>query len=355
IDVLDRNDYYPFGMNMQGVDSSFDTMGSFLNHKYNRKELQETGFYDYGWRQYMPDLGRWFGMDQLSEKYNSFSPYAYVTNNPAMFYDIDGRDMPGWLQSLWDATKYNQVTTFSGFDSSGSPSSISFGNTFSAENFTSFVNFLQGGGTGNYTFWTNSSSSTTASYNNAGMDVNVQGLIGNNINIKAGDFQRGFDEFVYNTDSFFDGVVNYPAIDFPGFLDKYYNGNLGYLEMAVKTYNKVPNVTKRAVAYNLSKMTPFKSGKIFQGTKAFMSKAGKVAGKLGKVSTALSMIAIGADIADDGNVKTSSLLNGGLLAVGIFIPGAAPFILAYGVLDYTFDIGDKLDAEFGSVNTHIYD
>ncbi|SDG66606.1 YD repeat-containing protein, partial [Epilithonimonas hungarica] len=31
IDVLDRNDYYPFGMNMQGVDSSFDTMGSFLN------------------------------------------------------------------------------------------------------------------------------------------------------------------------------------------------------------------------------------------------------------------------------------------------------------------------------------
>ncbi|MDP9955934.1 RHS repeat-associated protein [Epilithonimonas hungarica] len=96
IDVLDRNDYYPFGMNMQGVDSSFDTMGSFLNHKYNQKELQETGFYDYGWRQYMPDLGRWFGMDKLSETYSSTSPYAYVMNNPAMFIDPDGRVSYSW-------------------------------------------------------------------------------------------------------------------------------------------------------------------------------------------------------------------------------------------------------------------
>ncbi|WP_406567651.1 RHS repeat-associated core domain-containing protein, partial [Chryseobacterium oryctis] len=37
---------------------------------------------DYGWRQYMPDLGRWNGTDQLAEMYDSFSPYAYVMNNP---------------------------------------------------------------------------------------------------------------------------------------------------------------------------------------------------------------------------------------------------------------------------------
>ncbi|SDG27399.1 RHS repeat-associated core domain-containing protein [Epilithonimonas hungarica] len=186
IDVLDRNDYYPFGMNMQGVDSSFDTMGSFLNHKYNRKELQETGFYD--WRQYMPDLGRWFGVDKLAEKYHMMSPYGYTANNPIMYYDIDGRDMPGWLQNLWDATKYNQVTTFSGFDSSGSPSSISFGNTFSAENFTSFVNFLQGGGTGNYTFWTNGSGADSVGYSNGAYSGNIQGVVGNNIKIKDNGF-----------------------------------------------------------------------------------------------------------------------------------------------------------------------
>jgi RHS repeat-associated protein len=135
-EVLDRNDYYPFGMNMQGSVSAFDTTGAIANNKYNQKELQETGFYDYGWRQYMPDLGRWFGMDQLSEKYHKASPYAYVMNNPVMMYDPDGRDMemPGWLRKLWDATSNNQVTNFGGFDSSGNPSSISFGGSFSPEN-----------------------------------------------------------------------------------------------------------------------------------------------------------------------------------------------------------------------------
>jgi len=37
-------------------------------------------------------LGRWFGMDQLSEKFHTASPYAYVMNNPAMLIDPDGRD-----------------------------------------------------------------------------------------------------------------------------------------------------------------------------------------------------------------------------------------------------------------------
>jgi len=182
-EVLDRNDYYPFGMNMQGYSSAFDSAGGIYNNKYNQKELQETGFYDYGWRQYMPDLGRWFGMDQLSEKYHMMSPYAYAANNPAMYYDIDGRDMPGWLQQLWDGTKNNEITTFGGFDSSGSPSSISFGGSFSAAQFTSFVNFLSNGGTGNFTFWTNGSGQDMGSYNNSGMSVSMQGVVGYNINI----------------------------------------------------------------------------------------------------------------------------------------------------------------------------
>ena len=175
---------------MQGYSSAFDRAGGVYNYKYNQKELQETGFYDYGWRQYMPDLGRWFGMDQLSEKYHMASPYAYAVNNPVMFYDIDGRDLPGWLQNLWDATKNNQVTTFSGFGSDGSPSSVSFGGSFSSSQFTSFVNFLQGGGTGNFTFWTvNASMSSSYNSSQGAYDSTMDLGIGYNINItdsKAG-------------------------------------------------------------------------------------------------------------------------------------------------------------------------
>ncbi|WP_139166633.1 RHS repeat-associated core domain-containing protein [Epilithonimonas hungarica] len=183
IDVLDRNDYYPFGMNMQGVDSSFDTMGSFLNHKYNRKELQETGFYDYGWRQYMPDLGRWFGMDKLSETYSSTSPYAYVMNNPAMNFDPDGRYTQGsgdnWLQDMWDNT-----TSYSSWTNTGNGSFTGGEIGMTSEQFTSFFNFLSGGGSGSYTYWTNAPGRDMGGYNSSGMSVSMYGVDAHKITIK---------------------------------------------------------------------------------------------------------------------------------------------------------------------------
>lgn len=94
IDVLDKNDYYPFGMNHLDLDAgSFFGQGSYKNYKYNGKELQETGMYDYGARMYMPDIGRWGVVDELAEKFNRHTPYAYVVNDPINGIDPDGRDV----------------------------------------------------------------------------------------------------------------------------------------------------------------------------------------------------------------------------------------------------------------------
>ena len=141
--------------------------------------------YDYGWRMYMPDIARWNGMDQLSEKFHNASPYAYVMNNPVMFFDPDGRDMApstgNWLQDMWNATD-----SYSYWTNNGNGAFVG-GNVkggMSHENFTNFYNFLAGGGTGSYTYWTGGAMPSSTYSNIGGINhENIQGLVGHKVNI----------------------------------------------------------------------------------------------------------------------------------------------------------------------------
>ncbi len=96
LEITDANDYYPFGMNHLRTGNSFFGKGIYQNYKYNGKELQETGMYDYGARFYMSDIGRWGVVDLLAEKMRRWSPYNYAFDNPIIFTDPDGRAPDGW-------------------------------------------------------------------------------------------------------------------------------------------------------------------------------------------------------------------------------------------------------------------
>jgi len=90
LEITDVNNYYAFGMNhIGGLQKG--GLGGYQNYKYNGKELQETGMYDYGARFYMPDIGRWGVIDPLAETTRRVNPYNYALNNPIMFIDPDGR------------------------------------------------------------------------------------------------------------------------------------------------------------------------------------------------------------------------------------------------------------------------
>ncbi len=102
-EILQENHYYPFGMVM----NSIGTQNGNNPYFYNGKELQDLSqFYDYGFRQLDPQLGRWFCVDKLAEWTVSVSPYAYVSNNPINHYDIlgladDGLVNPGFPDDTW--------------------------------------------------------------------------------------------------------------------------------------------------------------------------------------------------------------------------------------------------------------
>ncbi len=124
IEVLEENNYYPFGLKHEGYNALAGNPS--YQYKYNGKELQETGMYDYGARFYMPDIGRWGVIDPLAEKMTRFSPYNYAFNNPIRFIDPDGReakdiykmDKSGNL--TWMAeSKTDVIYTEKNFDSSG--------------------------------------------------------------------------------------------------------------------------------------------------------------------------------------------------------------------------------------------
>jgi RHS repeat-associated protein len=100
------DNYYPFGLAF----NSYSRENSSPNeYKYNGKEEQtELGlnWLDYGWRMYDPTIARWNGIDGMSEKYVSSSPYHYAGNNPVRNYDIDGNEFTEagkkWAKRLWD-------------------------------------------------------------------------------------------------------------------------------------------------------------------------------------------------------------------------------------------------------------
>ncbi|AZA52351.1 RHS repeat-associated core domain-containing protein [Chryseobacterium sp. G0201] len=86
-EIVEVNNYYPFGL----LHNYTVTTQNAYQYKYNGKELQESGMYDYGVRMYMADIGRWGVVDPLAEKSRRWSPYTYAYNNPIRFVDPDGR------------------------------------------------------------------------------------------------------------------------------------------------------------------------------------------------------------------------------------------------------------------------
>jgi len=141
-EIVESNTYYPFGL----LHNYTATTQNVYQYKYNGKELQESGMYDYGARMYMPDLGRWGVVDPLAESYRRWSPYHYAMNNPVKFTDPDGMgsyDENGeWHSEMEDFWNYH------GYANGPTQNSYS---SYSSLTYNSGTNPDSGGGGGSVT------------------------------------------------------------------------------------------------------------------------------------------------------------------------------------------------------------
>ena len=95
--IEDTSDYYPFGLNFIFSSGSqpprYSPSTTYRNWKMQGQELQETGFYSFKWRNYMPDLGRFFNIDPLATKYPYNSTYAFQENKLGMGVELEGLEL----------------------------------------------------------------------------------------------------------------------------------------------------------------------------------------------------------------------------------------------------------------------
>uniref|UniRef100_UPI003AF00B1A RHS repeat-associated core domain-containing protein n=1 Tax=Dysgonomonas gadei TaxID=156974 RepID=UPI003AF00B1A len=103
--VIQKNHYYPFGMAF--AENTTAEQG-LQPYKYNGKELDQMrglNMYDYSARFYEPAYGRTPTPDPHAENYYSWSPYAWVGNNPMRNIDPFGTD-------VWTTNDPDQIARF---------------------------------------------------------------------------------------------------------------------------------------------------------------------------------------------------------------------------------------------------
>jgi RHS repeat-associated protein len=120
--LLEESHYYPFGLQMAGISNK--SAGKKENkYKFGGKELSSNEFsdgsglelYDFGARNFDPQIGRWHTVDPLAGKMPSWSPYSAMYDNPIRYTDPTGAEPEDWIKNT-KTGKYewrSQVTSAS--------------------------------------------------------------------------------------------------------------------------------------------------------------------------------------------------------------------------------------------------
>ncbi|MGK6343841.1 DUF6443 domain-containing protein [Chryseobacterium sp. DT-3] len=358
--ILEENNYYAFGLKHAGYNVGDATNNKF-KYLYNGKELQTNGNLDYGWRQYMPDLGRWNGVDQLAEKFHFSSPYAYVINNPILYIDPDGRLSEDFMSAMWKSSPAGQNTQWENmgdYFQNGGSIAINFNGTYVSPNTSS------PGSNGN---------------NLGGSYGDISGSLYNFIGIGdvfiptiykelpalhfIGDKSKWAEQFKNHMNMFMDGVMEFADNAWEGKLsrnhyideivnNKYYDiTSLGLDQAVAKTTAYVTKALQNNSSVNFTVLDNYAKPAFrteLSGNMVKTSKVATAAKGLKIVGNALAVVGVGVGIyqVSTGQItKTEFVVDTIMTGVGVFGgPVGALVSLAYfgGKTLYELQTGEEL-------------
>lgn len=122
--VIQYNEYYPFGLLTQNSWTRENTTGNNFLYNAGNELNTSTGNYEMFFRGYDPVLGRMLQVDPMAGKYASLTPYNYSFNDPVYWNDPSGAEPPGGQSyyngsPVWTRDWYGGYQTnpsFSGYD-----------------------------------------------------------------------------------------------------------------------------------------------------------------------------------------------------------------------------------------------
>ncbi len=131
--IINENHYYPYGLKHAGYGTNTSSTNAAHKYRYNSREWQDEEALNLtamDFRMYDNALGRFYGMDALSEKNHYLSPFQFADGNPVFFSD------PSGLTALKHEQHHNEIP----YDNGGMEHSIGGGGDFDV--------FSPGGGSG---------------------------------------------------------------------------------------------------------------------------------------------------------------------------------------------------------------
>lgn len=118
--VVSANDYYPFGMVMEGrkyYDPNYDYRYGF-NGKEDDKDFGDKQLIqDYGFRLYNPAIAKFLSVDPLAPDYPELTVYQFASNTPIWAIDLDGLESA--TATVYGELGYRILTKFGGFGGAG--------------------------------------------------------------------------------------------------------------------------------------------------------------------------------------------------------------------------------------------